>query len=160
MNTLQEIKHNLLGILSLGTYISAGIFCFFGIVLVLYVRSARRDRSSTETPVHFSWKFLFFDNAKKIIILLLCMFLIFRFCSSFLHTELSMEVALGVGFFLPIGLVPFIEFLMARSETLCNMLSMPREQYMNKMIAKASVEVQNVQSPTAEPNPAAGGDQP
>jgi type IV secretory pathway TraG/TraD family ATPase VirD4 len=138
---LIEVKKNILGNLSIGYYISAFFFSCLAIILVLYVKSIGRDRDSKNTPVHYSWKFLLWDNFKKITCGLIVMYLFYRFTSEALNRALSMWVAVGIGFFVSMGVAAAIEWLQERFDFLC----MPREKYMQKLEEKAKEEVYNRQ---------------
>jgi hypothetical protein len=135
-DTLTEIKRNLLGPLSIGYYVSAFIMCGIALLVMASYRSRHRDKDSPHTPVHYSFQFMIWDNTKRIGAGLLVMYILFRFASEWLHTELSMQLALGFGFLLSMGLDPIIEALMNRYDWICKALSQPREKFMDKLAEK------------------------
>jgi hypothetical protein len=108
---MNELQSYILGELSVAYYLAAGFFCFLAILISLYDHSRKRDKDSTRTPEKFSWSFLLWDNAKRIVTTLLVMFLIFRFSPVVVGKPLSMEIAVGVGFFLSLGLDKVIQLL-------------------------------------------------
>lgn len=140
---LFEIKQNVLGPLSIGYYASAFFFSFIGLLIMLYYRSTTRDKNSKRTPVNFSFWFLVWDNAKRMVTGLLVMYVLFRFASEFFSSPLSMRVALGIGFAISLGLEPMMKFLVDRSEVLSRLMEMPRDKYMEKLTEKAKGELSN-----------------
>lgn len=140
---IAEFKRNVLGPCTVGFYLSAFFFSLIGLLIMLYYRSTKRNKLSAATPVHFSLGFLVWDSAKKLGAGLLVMYVLFRFSTEFLHGELSMRLALFIGFGFSLGLEPVLEGLMNKYESVCSLLSMPREQYMSKLVSKAETEVAN-----------------
>lgn len=108
---MNELQSYILGELSVAYYLAAGFFCLLAILISLYDHSRKRDVNSTRSPRHFSWGFLIWDNAKRIVTTLLVMFLIFRFSPVVVGKPLSMEIAVGVGFLLSLGLDKVIQWL-------------------------------------------------
>lgn len=108
---MNELKSYILGELSVAYYLAAGFFCFLAILISLYDHSRKRDVESARSPKEFSWRFLLWDNAKRIVTTLLVMFLIFRFSPLVLGKPLSMEYAVAVGFLLSLGLDKVIQWL-------------------------------------------------
>ncbi|MFT3680710.1 MAG: hypothetical protein QM791_23755 [Ferruginibacter sp.] len=110
MNAITEAMEIILGKKSEGYYLAGFFFSFLAILLSLYMHSRKRDRSSEKTPEGFSWKFLLWDNFKRIFASLICMFLLFRLF------DLSNPAAMiGVGFCVGFGVDKLIEFLMERT---------------------------------------------
>lgn len=108
---MNEFKKLLLGELTIPYYLAAGVFCLLAIIVSLWLGSQKRNIPSPSTPILFSWKFLFWDNTKRVIIGMILMFLFFRFAAAAIGKALSMELAVGIGFFLSMGLDQAIGYL-------------------------------------------------
>jgi hypothetical protein len=108
---MQEFKHLILGDLSVWYYLAALVFSFLAILLSMWVGSAKRNVESSSTPKKYSWRFLLWDNTKRIVIGLIAIFLMFRFTSSIIGRALSMEVAVAIGFFISLGLDQLIGYI-------------------------------------------------
>lgn len=122
---MKEFKQLVLGDLSIPYYMAAALLCFLAILVSMYAGSKRRDQSSESTPFCFSWWFLIWDNTKRIVVGMIVMFFFFRFASAAIGRALSMEVAVGIGFFLSIGLDQAIGFLKQKFD----LLQMNREKF-------------------------------
>jgi hypothetical protein len=147
LHTLSEVKRNILGPLTVGYYLSAFIFSMMAIIISLRVQARERDPKSPTTPLHFSFAFMVWDGSKKISTGLIVMFLIFRFASEFLHSPLSMHMALGIGFFLSLGINPAIEMMRKRFDWINKMMAQPRDEFMQKLQEKARAELDNQGAP-------------
>jgi len=107
----------------LSYYLAGFIFTFFAVLLSVYLHSKKRDVSSTNTPVQFSFKFLLWDNAKRAIATLITVFMLFRLF------DLSSPFAMvGVGFFISFGLDKAIQFLMDKTN-IANFLKTDRQNF-------------------------------
>jgi hypothetical protein len=96
----------IMGNISIGTFFAYLLWAFVGHILYLLRGAADRDKFSTDSPVAFSWSYLFKDNAWKSLQYLLLNGLIaivaIRFAPEVLHTDISPWVAVLIGFTLPI----------------------------------------------------------
>jgi hypothetical protein len=119
---MQEFKQYVLGDYSIPFYLAAGFFCGLTILVSLYLHSTKRDISSPNTPVKFSWSFLLWDNTKRIAVGLIVMFLFFRFSSDIFGGPLSMKMAVIVGVVLSFGVDKAIQFFQGKFPV----LQMPR----------------------------------
>lgn len=115
---MKEFKNLILGDLSGWYYLAAFVFSFLAIILSMWAGSSKRNIVSSSTPVQYSWRFLLWDNTKRIVVGLIAIFLVFRFTSTLINRELSMEVAVGVGFFISIGLDQLIGWLKQKFDIL------------------------------------------
>ena len=112
-NAINESIQIVLGEKTGGYYIAGFFFSFLAILLSLYIHSKTRDKNSPSTPYNFSWKFLLWDNAKRIFAGMIVMFILFR------AADLSNIYAmLGVGFTVAFSLDKIIQFLMDKSNVL------------------------------------------
>jgi hypothetical protein len=112
---------------SLGYYFAGEFFATLGILISLYWSSRKRNKLSPDTPYHFSWLFLIWDNCKKAGITLIVEFILFR-CFD-LHAVLMM---LAVGILVSASLDQILEFLMNQSDKLCQLLGMNRQKFPEK----------------------------
>lgn len=113
MNSINEAWQIILGGKTGGYYLAGFFFSFLAILISLYSYSLTRDKESKNTPVKFSLFFLIWDNAKRIIVGLIVMFILFR------AADLSNIYAmLAVGFGVGISLDKIIQLLMNKSNLL------------------------------------------
>ena len=115
---MQQFRQLVLGDLSLSYYLAALFFSGLAIILSMWAGSAKRNVDSTSTPKKYSFKFLLWDNTKRIVAGLIAMFLVYRFSASIIGHGLSMESAVGVGFFISMGLDQLIGWLKQRFDLL------------------------------------------
>jgi hypothetical protein len=126
---MQEFKDLILGPVSAAYYAAAEFFAVLAIILSLYLHSRNRDPQSNSTPVKFSWLFLIWDNLKRIVAGQICLYLIFRFASEAIGRALTMWMAVGIGFFISLGLDQFIGWMKEKS----SILQMNRGKMIDKM---------------------------
>jgi len=124
---MKEFTQLISGGLSFSYYLASLFFSSLAILLSMWVGSAKRNVSSSSTPVKYSFRFLVWDNMKRIAAGLMAMFLVYRFSASIIGHGLSMEAAVGVGFFISAGLDQLIGWLKQRF----SLLQMDREKIMN-----------------------------
>jgi hypothetical protein len=108
---MEEFKQLVLGDVSIWYYFAAEFFALLALILSLYLHSLKRDPQSATTPVKYSVLFLVWDNLKRILAGQIVLFLLFRFVTELLGRELSMWMAVGIGFFLSLGIDKAIQFL-------------------------------------------------
>lgn len=128
----QEILKNTFNTLLEGKeieyYISGFIITAIGVLFALYVKSKKRDPESPNTPTKFSWRFLIWDNTKKVVVILLLIFLLFR---AFDLTDTWKQIS--VGMIVPWFFDQILFFLEERSSIICELLGMDRKKYMKKV---------------------------
>ena len=129
---MQEFKHLILGDLTGWYYLAAFIFSFLAILVSMWAGSSKRNVTSSNTPTKYSWRFLLWDNLKRISVGLIVMFFMFRFASSIINRTLSMEIAVGIGFFISIGVDQAIGWLKQRFD----ILQMDRSKIMDALKEK------------------------
>lgn len=83
------------------------LYAMIGVFVSLLIHTTQRNPSSQRTPEQFSWKFLFKDNAARIISSMLLVFVCLRF-SSFLGIPTRDDIAL-TGFMIGFGLDKIVE---------------------------------------------------
>lgn len=120
---MNELQSYILGEVSVAYYLAAFFFSTLAIIVSLYHHSRSRNVESESTPQHFSWRFLLWDNTKRIVTTLIVMFFFFRFSPTLFGKPLSMELAVGVGIGLALGLDKAIQFLQDRFD----LFKMPRK---------------------------------
>lgn len=124
---MKEAIEIILGNKSIGYYLAGLFFTCLGILISLYHSSKRRDPHSTSTPYNFSWRFLIWDNTKRIVVSLIVVFLIFR---GFELPNVFSQVAVGI--VITIALDKVVEWLMEKSDLICDLLGMDRKKFMQK----------------------------
>jgi hypothetical protein len=72
-------------------------FALMGILLVLLLGTRLRDKNSLDSPHHFSWSYLFSDNAKRIYASIIATLLTLRFMTEITGWELTQWKAVIVG---------------------------------------------------------------
>jgi hypothetical protein len=101
---MNEIASYLIGDLGVAKFAAAFIFAIIGVVLSLLWSTTVRNPSSDKSPQHFSWKFYWFDNARRIlksvVSTLLTVFVSIRFVNELLGVEFSMATCFLIGLFL------------------------------------------------------------
>ena len=132
---MKEFTQLISGGLSFGYYLAALFFSSLAILLSMWVGSTKRDVNSKATPHQYSFRFLLWDNVKRIFGGLIAMFLVYRFSSSIIGRGLSMEAAVGVGFFISMGLDQLIGWLKQRFD----LLQMDRQKIMTILKQKGIV---------------------
>lgn len=90
-------KTYILGDIDPGLFTAAFIFACIGILLTLLLGTTVRDVKSDSSPQHFSWKYLWSDNTKRIIANVICVLLTLRFMPEVMGIELSVWKGLIVG---------------------------------------------------------------
>lgn len=95
----------------LSYYFAGFIFSLLAIILSLYLHSKERNKYSIETPIDYSWKFLLWDNSKRIVTGMIVMFLFFR-----LFDLSNVFLMVGLGFAVALGLDKLIQFLMENTD--------------------------------------------
>lgn len=105
-NQLKAAAEIILGNKPDGYYLAGFFFSLLAILLSLYMQSRSRDKLSPNTPYRFSFWFLVWDNLKRILAGMICMFLFFRFFN------LSIELQVGFGFAIAFGLDKLLQWLM------------------------------------------------
>lgn len=120
---LAESLKIILGEKPLPYYVAGFVFSFLAILLSLYMHSKKRDKTSEATPIKYSWKFLLWDNTKRIVASLIVSFLFFR-----IFDLSDIKAMVGFGFFMAFGVDKVIQFLMERTDIL-NFLRMDRDNF-------------------------------
>ena len=107
----------------LSYYFAGFIFSLLAIILSLYLHSKERNKYSIATPINYSWKFLMWDNSKRIFTGMIVMFLFFR-----LFDLSNVFLMVGLGFAVALGLDKLIQFLMENTD-LMKFLKKDRTNY-------------------------------
>ena len=121
---IQEALLIISGGKSLGYYIAGFFFAGLAILLSLYHSSKNRDKNSINTPYNFSWRFLIWDNLKRVSATIIVMFILFR-----MFNLQEPYLMIGVGFIVSFFLDQMIELLMKSSDAICNLLSSDRSKF-------------------------------
>lgn len=90
----------ILGDIEPGLYLACLLFALVGVLITLLVGSTMRDPNSKYSPLKFSWRYLLYDNAKRILLNLLLIMVSLRFMTELTGWELSVWKAfiIGIGY--------------------------------------------------------------
>ncbi|MEN2415545.1 hypothetical protein [Flavobacterium mesophilum] len=94
---MQKFIRLLLGTYDIPTYSAAFLFSMIGVLIILLLKSRKRNKTSLATPFRFSLRFLFLDNLREIMLGFLLIVIALRFSVEYAGVELTMWYALGVG---------------------------------------------------------------
>lgn len=94
---MNKFLNLVLGTNDVPTYLAALFFAMFGVVVILLLKSKKRNKTSQNTPYHFSIKFLILDNLKEIVLGFLLILIALRFSVEYAGSNLTMWYAFGVG---------------------------------------------------------------
>lgn len=111
---MNEFKELILGDVSIATYAAAFFFSFIVIFLNVIIVSLNKYKKAEGTPEKWSFSFAMIDNAKRMIATMMMMFLFYRFASTIIAKELSMEWAVGVGIGITFGLDKMMGWLKSK----------------------------------------------
>lgn len=84
---MKEFITLLIGEISYPMFAALFVFAMIGLFINLLIHATTRDQNSTSTPVAFSFKFLIWDNWKRIILVWLTIFISIRFASMIFDFE-------------------------------------------------------------------------
>ncbi|HUR65475.1 MAG TPA: hypothetical protein VMZ03_03925 [Chitinophagaceae bacterium] len=126
---MKEFRDLVLGNVSIAYYLAAEFFALLALILSLNISAKKRDVNSSTTPVQYSFLFMVWDNTKRIVMGQIVLFLIFRFTTEFLQRQLTMWMAVGIGFLLSFGIDRAIAMIRAKFD----FLDMNREKLINKI---------------------------
>lgn len=94
MNKFEKL---MLGTNDVPTYLAAFLFAMIGVLIILLLKSKKRNKTSLNTPFDFSIKFLIMDNLREILLGFLLIIIALRFSVEYAGVELTMWYALAVG---------------------------------------------------------------
>lgn len=117
----KEYKDLMLGDISIPTYLALFTFSFLAIALSIYAHSKSSYKKTDRTPEAFSWGFMIWDNMKRFASGMIVMFLLYRFAFDWLSDNVSMQLAVGIGFFVSMGIDRVILFISKKT----NFFNMP-----------------------------------
>lgn len=86
---MKEFWQEVLGKSDPATLAAAFFFALIGIALTLLWGTTARDPNSPASPVKFSWQYLWKDNLKRIVSVLLMVIISLRFMPELFNFELS-----------------------------------------------------------------------
>lgn len=93
----QEVIAYLLGPGEPSYFIAAIIYSLVGVLISLLISSAKRDQSNPTTPDNFSWSYLLWDNAKRILLSFLLIVVTLRFSRELIGADITMYLAFLIG---------------------------------------------------------------
>lgn len=94
---MKYMNKYILGEIDPGLYMASLLFAFVGVLITLLVGSTMRDPNSKYSPVKFSWRFLIYDNAKRILLNILLIMVSLRFMTEITGWEISVWKGFIIG---------------------------------------------------------------
>jgi len=93
----KQVIQEIIGTQSPAVMLGALFFALVGILFVLLMGTTVRDVRSVQSPVHFSWNYLFCDNAKRIYAGLLAVLISIRFAPELFNFDLKVWHGFMIG---------------------------------------------------------------
>jgi hypothetical protein len=94
---MTKFLEQLLGTTDLPTYAAWFVLAFIGAVTAILIRAKSKYKTSADTPVHFSFWFMFQDNMINLLIGFFITFIFLRFSNETLKMEPTAFGALLIG---------------------------------------------------------------
>lgn len=94
---MNKFLEQMLGTTDVPTYLAWFVLAFIGAFTAILIRAKAKYKKSSDTPVKWSWSFLFHDNAINLLLGFLITFIFLRFSQETLKVEPSAWIALLVG---------------------------------------------------------------
>ncbi len=95
---MNEILINLIGTDNWQEFSVGLFFLFVGIALSLLLDANKRNINSSRTPIHFSYRFLFSDNVRRLFLSVILSLILYRFSGIVLPGTDTMFTAFVIGF--------------------------------------------------------------
>lgn len=92
-----KINPYILGDIDPALFVACLFFAFLGVMIVLLAGTKLRDPNSGASPSKFSWKYLWNDNLKRIILNIVCVVITLRFMPEITGWDLSVFKGLCIG---------------------------------------------------------------
>ena len=96
-NTIDFIE-KLLGINDLWSFLIYVFWASIGVLLCLLLNAAKRDLPEHRSPTKFSWKFLIYDNIRRLTIAFILILVSLRFSKEIFGLEQNAFTAFIIGF--------------------------------------------------------------
>lgn len=94
---MEKFLEQMLGTNDVPTYLAWFLLAFIGAFTAILIRAKAKYKNSVDTPVKWSWSFLFHDNAINLLLGFLITFIFLRFSSEALGLEPTAWGALIIG---------------------------------------------------------------
>lgn len=94
----KDIIAQLLGPGEPSFFIAGFIFAMIGVLVSLLMSASKRDQSNPATPNDFSWNYLLWDNARRILLAFLLILVTLRFSNELIGANLTMWGSFLIGF--------------------------------------------------------------
>lgn len=92
-----DFWHVLIGNGSLGTFLAYIVVSFICAFVSVLIEASNRNLSSTNTPVKFSWAFLFASNLPRFVANLLLIPIFIRLLYEYVDVKYMLFLAIGIG---------------------------------------------------------------
>lgn len=94
---MKEFLQLVIGTENWPMYFAEWFFAGVGVAISLLMEVRKRDVNSVRSPEHFSFSFLFSDNARRIYLSLLLIFVALRFSNDLIGVQISLWISLLIG---------------------------------------------------------------
>lgn len=95
---IHQVASLLFGTTNLAFLLAGFILAIMGVALNILMETSKRDKSSPRTPEKFSYKFLLIDNAKRLLVTLIMIFISIRFFFEIYGITLNLFHCFVIGF--------------------------------------------------------------
>jgi len=95
---MKAVIYYLIGTSNYSEFTVGLFFLFLGIIISVLLHANTRNIQSGRTPVHFSYRFLLSDNAKRILLSVLLSLVIYRFAGNVINFKDNMYAAFLIGY--------------------------------------------------------------
>lgn len=95
---IHQVASLLFGTTNLAFLLAGFILAIMGVALNILMETSKRDKSSPRTPEKFSYKFLLIDNAKRLLVTLIMIFISIRFFFEIYGINLNLFHCFVIGF--------------------------------------------------------------
>ncbi len=97
MNKYPDFWHTLIGNGSIGAFLGFMVIGYICAMVSLLIEASTRSLSSTNTPVKFSWHFLWASNLLRLIANLLLIPIVIRLVYEYVDAKWMLFLAIGIG---------------------------------------------------------------
>ena len=124
MKELRDTLAIILGQHAPSYYLAGLFFAFLAILLSIYMKSRSSYKKALDTPDKFSWRFMLWDNGKRMFTSLILMFIFFRL----INMEDSIGLMIGLGFAVAFSFDKLLQWLIDKTDFM-KFLQTDREKY-------------------------------
>lgn len=124
---INETLAIILGDHKISYYVAGLFFSALAITLSLYIKGTLKYKSAKGTPDNFSWRFLLWDNSKRVVTSLILMFIFFRI----FNMEDNVGLMIGLGFAVALSFEKLLNWLINKFDFM-KFLETDRDKFKGK----------------------------